>query len=154
MPDHQPVWVRFSIIGTPSPQGSKKAFVVGKRARLVESAGPALAYWRNQVSIEAMKAYRDAELLTPLTGPLTVHIDFRFPMPASRPKKTRTTGWQWKTTAPDIDKLCRSTLDALTAAALIEDDARIVHLTATKIETTQWTGATVTITPATTPEET
>lgn len=150
----QPVWVRFSIIGTPSPQGSKKAFVVGKRARLVESAGPALSYWRNQVSVEAMKAYRDAELLAPLSGPLTVHIDFRFPMPASRPKKTRAAGWQWKITTPDIDKLCRSTLDALTAAALIEDDARIVHLTATKIETSGWTGATVTIYPPTAPEET
>lgn len=150
----QPSQIRFSIIGTPSPQGSKKAFVVGKRARLVESAGPALSYWRNQVSIEAMNAYQAANLLAPLTGPLTVHIDFRFPMPASRPKKTRTAGWQWKTTAPDIDKLCRSTLDALTAAALIQDDAHIAYLSATKIETTAWTGATVTITPATTPEET
>lgn len=149
----KPTWVRFSVIGKPAPQGSKKAFVVGGRARLVETAGASHTEWRNQVSAAAVDAYRAAELYEPMCGPLTVHIDFRFPMPTSRPKTSRLAGWAWKTTTPDLDKLCRTTLDSLTAAALIRDDAHIVQLHATKIETTAWTGATITLYPATTPDK-
>lgn len=140
--------VRFSVIGKPAPQGSKKAFVISGRARLVETAGASHTEWRNQVSSAAIEAFVAYELCEPMFGPLIAQIDFRFPMPASRPKATRTIGWAWKTSSPDIDKLCRTTLDSLTAAALIRDDAQIVELHATKIETTGWTGATITLYPA------
>ena len=49
---------------------------------------------------------------------------------------------------PDLDKLLRSTGDALTTSGLIADDARIVAITAEKVETTGWCGAEVHIGPA------
>ena len=39
---------------------------------------------------------------------------------------------EWPAVTPDVDKLCRSTLDGLTQASAIEDDARVVFLTAAK----------------------
>ena len=36
------------------------------------------------------------------------------------------------TTAPDVDKLVRSTMDALTKAGLYDDDRRVARLTASK----------------------
>ena len=49
---------------------------------------------------------------------------------------------------PDLDKLIRSTFDALTTANVWEDDARVVAVEALKVYATptQPTGATITIT--------
>ena len=66
-------------------------------------------------------------------------------MPKSRPAAARRRGWAHKTTAPDLDKLLRAVGDSLQAGGLIADDAAIASITATKIETTSWTGAVVTI---------
>jgi Holliday junction resolvase RusA-like endonuclease len=51
--------------------------------------------------------------------------------PASAPKRRVT----WPTTrdSGDIDKLLRSTFDALTTAGAIADDSRIVEITARKV---------------------
>ena len=65
----------------------------------------------------------------------------RFPMPASRPKRTQRIGIGWKLSAPDLDKLVRSIGDALTESGLIRDDARIGMVLASKVETTDWSGA-------------
>jgi crossover junction endodeoxyribonuclease RusA len=63
-----------------------------------------------------------------LSGPLAVTIHFTLPKPKSAPKRRRT----YPDRKPDIDKLMRSTLDALTASGLIEDDARIISIAAGK----------------------
>jgi crossover junction endodeoxyribonuclease RusA len=81
----------------------------------------------------------------PMSGPLEVEIIFRFPMPASRPKQIRERLRVWKTTTPDIDKLCRSTLDGLTDSAVIADDRYVAVLVASKYETSEPSGATITI---------
>jgi crossover junction endodeoxyribonuclease RusA len=135
------ILVKFDVIGIPMPQGSMKAFSVGGKARVKPSGGAGFAQWRNAVSETARQHAPD----TPHDGPLSLNIVFRFPMRASRPKKTRDAGWAWKTTAPDLDKLVRAVGDALTAAAFIADDARFVSITASKIETTGWTGACIMI---------
>jgi crossover junction endodeoxyribonuclease RusA len=54
---------------------------------------------------------------------------FTLPKPKSAPKTRRTLPDR----KPDIDKLVRSTCDALTTAGVYEDDARIVSLTASKV---------------------
>lgn len=46
---------------------------------------------------------------------------------------------------PDLDKPVRSTLDALTTAGAIDDDARVVEINARKHYAKGWTGATVAV---------
>lgn len=67
----------------------------------------------------------------PLDGPLSIDITFTVAKPASAPK-TRVT---WPTTrhSGDIDKLLRSTFDAITQGGAIADDSRVVEVTARKV---------------------
>ena len=60
--------------------------------------------------------------------PLNVEIYFYLQRPVSHPKRRRTTPDK----KPDLDKLIRSTCDALTSAGALKDDARIVRITAQK----------------------
>lgn len=149
--------VEFEVVGVPKPQGSMKAFNAGGHARLKPSGGAAFASWRNAVAQAAKdiavdevgewaKIVGGGDCRVPFDGPLGLFVEFRFPMPASRPKRDRAAGSCWKTSAPDTDKLIRTIGDALTAAGLIADDARFVAIEARKIETTGWTGAVITIT--------
>jgi Holliday junction resolvase RusA-like endonuclease len=134
---------RFVVHGIPAPQGSKKAFVAAGRAMMKESNADAHALWRNQVSLAATEAHRGRP---PLTGPLRLFVEFRFPMPKSRPKYVRDLRSVWKTTAPDTDKLIRSVGDALTAAGVIVDDALFAELVVRKLEVFEmWTGADIAV---------
>lgn len=133
--------VTFEVVGIPKPQGSMKAFAVGGRAMMKPSGGTDFASWRNAVSEAAKRAAEGLD--APLDGPLSLTVTFRFPMPTSRPKAARAAGEAFKTTAPDLDKLVRTIGDAITAANLIADDARFAIINATKVETTNWTGATI-----------
>jgi crossover junction endodeoxyribonuclease RusA len=76
-----------------------------------------------------------------MDGPLHLQLEFRLPMPASRPKRMRDAGTAWHTTKPDLSKLIRATEDALTDAGLIRDDARICALRVSKLQVVGWTGA-------------
>jgi Holliday junction resolvase RusA-like endonuclease len=149
--------VEFEVVGVPKPQGSIKAFKVGNAIRTQPAGGASFAQWRNAVAQAAKdlmlgeveqwaRTIGGDDCRVPFDGPLGLSVEFRFPMPASRSKADRTAGACWKTTAPDTDKLIRTIGDALTAAGLIADDARIVALEARKIETTGWTGAVITLT--------
>lgn len=132
---------QFRVHGVPAPQGSKRH--VG-RGILVESSkrvGP----WR-----EAVKAAALAAGVEPVHGPVGVEIRFYMP----RPKAHFRTNGEVKPNAPafcgkrpDIDKLLRSTLDALTDLALIDDDARVVRLDAVKFYTCDAPGAMITLYP-------
>lgn len=141
----------FEIIGDPKPQGSKTAFRVGNHARVKEDGGLAHATWRNQVARVAKDLADANDVAAPLDGALVLDVEFRFPMPKSRSKRIRALGTTPKTTAPDTSKLVRALEDGLQAGGLIVDDARIHRITATKVETTGWTGATVTISQEPTP---
>lgn len=140
------VLVEFEVVGIPKPQGSMKAFKVGNAIRTQPSGGASFAAWRNAVAQAARDIIGHDDVSAPYDGPLGLSVEFRFPMPVGRPKRDRVNGLCWKTTAPDVDKLIRTIGDALTAAGLIRDDARIVALEARKIETTGWTGAVITLT--------
>jgi Holliday junction resolvase RusA-like endonuclease len=135
--------VRFRVLGVPAPQGSKTAWMNPRtgKAQMSEASGPRLKSWRAAVTEEA--AARRAVLGRALDGPITLSITFRFPMPAGRPAALRHRGYARKQSAPDLDKLLRGVLDALTSSGLIADDARVCELHGRKVEVGagQWTGA-------------
>jgi crossover junction endodeoxyribonuclease RusA len=134
--------VRFSVVGTPVQQGSKRHVGGG---RMIEAAN-GHREWRHAVATEAA-AVAARRTDTPLDGPLCLSVAFSFPMPASRPKRLLRIGRAWKQTAPDLDKLIRSVGDALTVSGLIRDDARIGMVMASKVETTDAAGADITLWP-------
>lgn len=139
--------IDFEVIGIPKPQGSMKAFAVGGRARLKPSGGAEFAAWRNAVSHAARDVAGHDDVRAPLSGPLALEVTFRFPMPASRPKRVRDAGEALKVTAPDVDKLLRTIGDALSASGLIGDDAQFSQVFGRKVETTGWTGAAIRLRP-------
>lgn len=115
--------IAFFVPGIPAPQGSKQAFVRGKRAVLVEMS-KALPAWRAAVTTAARAAHQGP----PLDGPLAVWIAFYLPRPKSVPARRR----PYPTVTPDLDKLARAVLDGITDARTWTDDARVVDLTLTK----------------------
>jgi len=115
--------VRVFVAGVPQPQGSARAFVRGRRA-IVTTANPQLHGWRELVT-HGVHAALPAEWRL-LEGPVTVTLVFALPKPPSVPKR-RTV----PTTRPDVDKLARAVLDALTGL-VFHDDAQVVLLTAMK----------------------
>lgn len=112
--------IGFYVIGTPAPQGSKRH--VG-RGVLVESSAK-VKPWREAVKYAA-EPHRPAE---PLDGPLALRVAFTLPRPKSASKRRTLPD-----TRPDLDKLLRSTCDAIGEAGLWTDDARVVEITATKV---------------------
>ena len=122
--------IQFHVPGLPKPQGSKRH--VGK-GRLVESSKE-LKAWRRKVSAAARDAFRGVE---PLTGPVFVELLFRLPRPKSHYRTgrfahlLRDDAPDWVTTRPDVDKLVRGCLDALSGVGYV-DDALVVSLYTSK----------------------
>ncbi len=136
-PDRSPD-LSFDVRGLPLPQGSVRAFVRGGRA-VVVGVRQSLADWRSAVAGEARGVMTEADA-APLAGPVVVHLWFRLPRPRShylpagrrRPEpELRIDAPDYVATAPDIDKLIRACLDALTAVVW-RDDAQVVRLVAQK----------------------
>ncbi len=112
--------VRLDIPGTPVPQGSKTAFVVGGRAVLAE-ANKRLKPWREHVARVARAQAGGFEF----TGPVAVTLLFLF----ERPKSVKRA---LPSVKPDLDKLVRAIFDGLTAAGVWTDDALVVDVRAVK----------------------
>lgn len=129
--------IEFTVLHRPAPQGSKRHVGGG---RLLEQS-KRVAPWREAVDQAARAAANARHVIEcggspaiapqPLDGPLSVEVIFTVRKPASAPK-TRVT---WPTTrdSGDIDKLLRSTFDALTTAGAIADDSRIVEVVTRKV---------------------
>ena len=113
--------VAFFTPGTPAPQGSKayKGMRNGKPI-LVESSKK-VKPWRAAVAQVAALHCQGIE-----DGPVTVRMEFLMPRPKSLPK--RIIHHQKK---PDLDKLVRSTCDALSGVAY-QDDNQVNRLVASK----------------------
>lgn len=127
----------FDVIGQPAPQGSKNAFVNRHtgRAQMVESSKVRVDAWRSDVKMAAIHFLKGQP---PYLGAVGVKITFV----QTRPKGHFGTGRNagvlkasapaFPTGRPDIDKLVRSTLDALTGL-MFEDDSKVIVLRAQKL---------------------
>ena len=132
------------VLGTPAPQGSKRGFAVkakgaytGKVAQVESSAK--VKPWRMAVKYAAMDEIRaTTDHWLPLSGAVNLIVAFRLP----RPKGHYGTGcnagllkpsapW-FPNGRPDLDKLLRSTFDALGEANVWGDDAQVVTVVASK----------------------
>jgi Holliday junction resolvase RusA-like endonuclease len=111
--------VTFRTIGIARPKGSLRAFLRrGSVTPIVTHDNPKLIGWEQLVRVQAQHvAYEGL-----FTGPVAVAIVFRLPRPASLPARVR-----HHVRKPDIDKLARAVLDALTGVLFV-DDRSVVDL--------------------------
>jgi len=142
----------INVVGTPAPQGSKRAFVVNGRAVMAENSKK-VKPWRQDVkaaALEALAALGNRHPY-PLTGPVEVTVTFYMPRPGyhfrtgQRAHELKPGAPTFVDKRPDISKLVRSTEDALTEAGVYRDDAQIAVLTAAMEYANGAVGARITI---------
>jgi len=119
----------ITVHGTPAPQGSKRHVGRGVMIETSKLVKP----WREAVKHAALLQVTTEVVFRgqhrTIEGPVIVEVTFTLHKPASAPKR-RTT---WPQRKPDVDKLLRSTLDALSDAGVWVDDAQVVEVTARKV---------------------
>lgn len=114
----------FEVRGAPVAQGSTRAFIPkGWNRPIITSTAKGLKQWRQLVADVAQRHAPPA----PWEGPVVLELAFRMPKPKSEPKRRRT----WPDRKPDLDKLCRSIMDALTHV-FYNGDQQVVRLVADK----------------------
>lgn len=117
---------RFNVYGVePGPQGSKRHVGNG---RLIE-ASKKVAPWRAAVADAIAKAWAEGEGFRLYDKAVEIEITFLLP----RPKSVSISKRPLPTSPPDLDKLCRSTLDGLVQGGALKDDSLVVNLYAKKI---------------------
>lgn len=124
----------FRVPGVPRPQGSMTISPYGRMHHK-----PELLAWRRQVLSAALKAAQASSdgwgtrvmrgTGSGYDGPVGIEVSFLLPAPKRR-------RWWLPAVKPDLDKLCRAVLDALspkTGVRLLREDSRVVALHATKV---------------------
>lgn len=114
------------VSGDPVAQGSMKA--AGKdargRTRIVHSNGYKLATWRDAIYVSILADYRTRFGAGARPRDQVVAVAIR--CYHERPKSIASSV-TWKRSAPDVDKLTRAVLDALTRSVIV-DDSRVARL--------------------------
>jgi crossover junction endodeoxyribonuclease RusA len=90
---------------------------------VITSTARGLSSWRRLVADVAQR-YAPHD---PWDGPVGIDLHFGIPKPKSAPKRRRV----WPAKRPDLDKLTRAVLDALTYV-IFADDSQVVELHASK----------------------
>jgi len=114
--------ISFQVHGLPIPQGSTRAWVVNGKP-IITSSAKGLTTWRRLVA-DVAQNYAPKE---PWEGPVGIELHFGIPKPKSAPKRRRV----WPDKRPDLDKLTRAVLDALTYV-VFADDSQVVEIQASK----------------------
>jgi len=139
---------RFWVRGIPAPQGSKTRMPNGAMVEGSSATGRAkLRDWRSAVAQDAAYEAADPYGHGPWDEPVLIHIQFRFPVAKSRAKACKAAGSLPMSRKPDLDKLLRSTGDALVIGGLILRDELITAWVADKVEVPEgeFVGAVITI---------
>jgi Holliday junction resolvase RusA-like endonuclease len=128
------------VKGRPAPQGSKNAFVIGKRAVMVE-ASKHLPAWRSEIILAVKQLFNDTQDVSKFVDPVKLKVTFYI----ERPKQPKHKVWPGQ--KPDLDHLVRGCADPLVIAGLLKDDSLIVKILAEKVwcsaETAPEPGATI-----------
>lgn len=105
----------FFVPGEPVPQGSMSVF----NGRIVHGNSRAVKAWR--ATVRDMGIYAG---LLPVGGPIAIECVFSL-------RRGKTVKREHPITRPDLDKLVRCVLDALTGVAYL-DDSQVIDLKASK----------------------
>lgn len=126
----------FLVYGTPAPQGSKRH--VGKGV-MIESNAAAVNTWREDVKLAALRALEDHPGWERDYRHVVAHMVFTLPRPQAHYRTgkfahlLRDNAPRLHGVKPDLDKLLRSTGDALTTAGVYADDSRLAQVYAVKV---------------------
>lgn len=114
------------IPGQPIQQGSmipRLVWVGGKpKATMHSHASAALKAWRTRIGLLVRKHGRVGSEVQPIAVTATFYLE--------RPATSKF--GDYPAGPPDLDKLARAALDALTQAGTIQDDARVTRLVVEK----------------------
>lgn len=116
--------IAFRVYGAPQPKGSTRAFLPkGSRFPVVTSSNAKMKPWAQEISGAAASIARGVDTTD---RAISVRLDFYLTRPASAPRRV----WA-PIRKPDLDKLVRAVLDALTGIAWV-DDSQVVSIQTTK----------------------
>lgn len=122
--------ISFTVYGVGKPKGSTKAFMPkGARFPVVTSDNKGLKGWEQTIrgELQVVMATTDKATLAAIFGsPVAVGLRFHLPRPKSKKKA------KYPTTKPDVDKLARAAIDALSGVAF-KDDNQVVAVQARKV---------------------
>jgi Holliday junction resolvase RusA-like endonuclease len=139
---------RFDMFvpGRPVPQGSKRALMPkGGKVPVVIDANPeGLAAWRRKVTNEAIEKqaeymHTQPGMLFPIGDPIGLTVTFAMERPrfhygtGKNADIVKESAPKFPAIMPDIDKLLRAILDALTDAQVWRDDGQVVWVLAKKV---------------------
>lgn len=137
--------IKLRVYGVPVPQGSTRAFAVRKGGKptgrvVVTGDNAKTKSWRQTVIDEAVSAELARDLVWIIDGPMSVTLTFILPRPAAHLLTSKKSMGRVSPSAPplpitkpDLDKLCRAVLDALTDAGVWRDDSQVASLSAAKV---------------------
>jgi crossover junction endodeoxyribonuclease RusA len=130
----------FTVKGIPAPQGSLKAIVNQHTGKATSVASPTSNYIRYRADIrERAQNHQRSEPI--LQGAVHLTLIFAFPRPEGHwlPANSRRVdpvlrpgAPKHKANKPDLDKLCRSVMDALTGICY-RDDEQVGGITTAKV---------------------
>lgn len=132
------MWVSSSVItggklpGEPPTQGDH--FVDPRTGRLIDQKDHRIKVWRRLVAVELQRSR-----WTPIEhGPIRCTLEFVLPRPREHFRTgkfadlLRAAAPLWHSRKPDLDKLTRGVLDALSKGGAWADDAQVAQLAASK----------------------
>lgn len=128
--------IHLWVYGKPAGSGSKTAYRTPKGKMIVTPASKYQKPWQEAVKWSFLQS--EYAKMIPLTEPLAVDITFILPRSKSHfgtgknAGKLKISAPMYPATRPDIEKLARSTNDALTGLVW-KDDSQIVSLILQKI---------------------
>ena len=115
--------IAFTVLGTPCPQGSMKAFIDKAGNANMTSDNAKMKPWRQQVGWSALEARAKDGMHEPWGSDVPVRLTAFFVLarPKTCPKRRI-----YPTVKPDLDKLKRAVMDAL-KGVIYKDDAQVVE---------------------------
>ena len=128
--------LRFTALGHPQAKGSTRAFIPrGSNRPITTDANPRTAPWEVAIATAAHEAANGGR---PVDCGVVVTLSFYFQRPRGHYGTGRNAGTlkasapAAMTTKPDVDKLARAALDALTGV-VVADDRQVFALHARKL---------------------
>ena len=114
--------LQFFVAGVPIPKGSTKSFAIkskktGKYRAVTTAANNKTKPWQQEIAFAAAREKQLSKVRDLWGGPITLTIHFGMKKPVRHPKRHSIP----HITKPDLDKLERTVLDALTDVVYFDD---------------------------------